>query len=111
MRAARRKVGLSADEIAHRMKRSGYSKAVPRTYLRWEARGEVPRDALPTLAPILGLDLEKILIDQPTRLQLQQVGEVLAQILTAVQALTQTADELRQIANELRPPEAANLRQ
>src|SRR4051812_16919697 len=107
MLSARKKMRLSAEEVARRVARNGYRIAT-RTYERWEKRGEVPREALPPVAAVLGIDLEQILIDQPTRVQVQQVGEVLAEILTAVRDLTQIAVELRSVADELRPPEAAS---
>lgn len=106
MRMARKKMRVSADEIALRMARNG-APIVPRTYLRWEDRGEVPRDKLPPLAAILGLDLEKILIDQPTRVQWQQVSEVLAEVATAMQALVALLAEQREVVGRLETVAAA----
>lgn len=104
---ARKKQRFSIDEVAYRMARNGY-KAIGRTYARWEKRGEVPREALPVVAAVLGLDAGRILADQPTRVQVQQVADSLAQIVAATQALTQIAVELRSVVDELRPRAAAN---
>ena len=108
MYQARRKRGLSYDEVGFRVGRNGHKRVIGRTYGRWEKDGRVPREALPAVAAVLGLDAGQLLADQPTRVQWQQVSEVLAEIVVAVQALTQIAEELRSIANELRPTATAS---
>ena len=105
---ARRKRGLSYDEVGFRVGRNGHKPVIGRTYGRWEKSGRVPRAALPAVAAVLNLDAGQLLADQPTRVQWQQVSEVLAEIVVAVQALTQIAEELRSIANELRPTATAS---
>ena len=105
---ARRKRGLSYDEVGFRIGRNGHKPVIGRTYGRWEKSGRVPRAALPAVAAVLNLDAGQLLADQPTRVQWQQVSEVLAEIVVAVQALTQIAEELRSIANELRPTATAS---
>ena len=114
MRMARRKVGNpSADEMAHRLRSNNY-KVIGRTYLRWEKDGKVPRDALPAVAAVLGFDVGQILADQPTRVQWQQVGDVLAQVAAAVESLVALLGEQREIVLRLEkivaalpPPEAS----
>ena len=103
---ARRKMGLSIDQVRDRL---GHHQVriVPRTYARWEDRGEVPRDAVPALAAVLGLDLEKILIDQPTRVQWQQVSEALVDVRDALQALVELLAEQREVVGRLETVAAA----
>lgn len=96
---ARRRLRLSADEIAQRMARNG-NKIVPRTYLRWEARGEVPRDAVQPLAVVLGLDAGQLLADQPTQVQWQQVGAALVEFREAVAGLVELPAALENLRRE-----------
>lgn len=107
MRMARRRVGNpSADEMAHRLRTRNY-KVIGRTYLRWEKDGKVPRDALPAISAVLGFDVGQILADQPTRVQWQQVGDVLGQVAAAVESLVELLAEQREIVLRLETIAAA----
>ena len=103
---ARRKRRLSLDEVAFQMSRNGY-KVIGRTYGRWEKDGRVPRQALPAVAAVLNLDAGQLLADQPTRVQWQQVSEVLGDVAEAMQALVSLLAEQREVVERLETVAAA----
>ena len=105
---ARRKRGLSYDEVGFRIGRNGHKPVIGRTYGRWEKDGRVPRQALPAVAAVLNLDAGQLLADQPTRVQWQQVSETLAAVAAevahvaeAVQALVTLLGEQREVVGRL----------
>ena len=104
---ARRKRGLSYDEVGFRIGRNGHKPVIGRTYGRWEKNGRVPRQALPAVAAVLNLDAGQLLADQPTRVQWQQVSEVLSEVAVAMQALVSLLAEQREVVERLETVAAA----
>ena len=104
---ARRKRGLSYDEAGYRVGQNGHRRVIGRTYGRWEKEGRVPREALPAVAAVLGLDAGQLLADQPTRVQWQQVSEVLSEVAVAMQALVSLLAEQREVVERLETVAAA----
>ena len=100
MRAARQKLRLSADEVAHRMRRNGY-KVTGRTYVRWEDRGSVPRPALEAICIVLGFDIGQLLTNQPSHVPWRQVEVVLLQVAETQQVLVDLLAEQRQVVGQL----------
>jgi len=98
---ARRKNHLSYDEVGYRIGRNGHRRVIGRTYGRWEKSGRVPREALPAVAAVLGLDLGQILSDQPSRVPWQRVEDVLTEILDTQRVLVMLLAEQREVVARL----------
>jgi len=101
MAFSRKKLRLSHEDVRDQMAHNNYRLKTSRTYSRWEQRGEVPREALPAVAAVLGLDLGQILAEQPSRVPWQRVEDVLVEVQATQRSLAALLGEQRDVVGLL----------